>query len=69
MEIERKEGSSPCEICEGEKFVHVTLGWKDYSFHCPKCNHNDFVKGIKNVGLSEENAISLILNFGKPGDG
>jgi excinuclease UvrABC ATPase subunit len=57
-----------CEVCEGMGTVHVTIGWKDYSFNCPNCRHDDFVKGIANVNLSEQVAINLINNFGQAGD-
>ncbi len=64
--IERKEKT--CEICEGTETVHVTVGWKDYSFHCPKCRHSDFLIGIKNVNLNEDTALMLINNFGQAGE-
>lgn len=65
-EIEKKENI--CEICGGTLTVHVTVGWKDYSFYCPKCRHNDFLNGIKNVYLSEETALMLINNYGQAGE-
>ena len=65
MNIERKENGNKCEICEDFGVVHVAVGWKDYSFHCPNCNRKGFLVGIKNVYLTEETAMNLIENFGQ----
>lgn len=65
-EIEKKENI--CEVCEGTNTVHVTVGWKDYSFHCPNCNNSGFLLGIKAVNLTEKMALILIDNFGQAGE-
>lgn len=66
IEVERKEDI--CETCEGKGTLDLTFGWKEYSFHCPSCHKDDFLKGIGNINMSEKQALLLISIGGQAGE-
>ena len=58
-----------CELCMDTGFVHVSRGWKDFSFGCPNCKPSLFETGVKNLGMIQSEALGIICMFGEPGDG